>query len=136
MLAEQGAWLGLRFDGSESAQFWYNGEDQTGNRRAISNSLLVYAKLVPEDDAELPPGMAYDVAVAGETASLTLRMTNTGRNTWKAPDYVLTVGRSAPAGAPKELPVEGEVKPGEIATWTFDLPIAGGMGVQRVLPIN
>ena len=56
LVLTQGASTGIRFDGSESSQIWYAGEELTANTRRISNALLVYARRIPP--AAPPDGAA------------------------------------------------------------------------------
>lgn len=132
LLAEQGADIGIRFDGSESAQMWYDGNEWTGNTRRISNALLVYAEPLPENFASPTSALFYDVVVAGEMAELDLEMRNEGRLTWNPPAYELvSVGGNLP-GAPSTLSPAGAVATNMTERWHIQAPTSGAPGVRSV----
>jgi len=132
LLAEQGADIGIRFDGSDSAQMWYDGNEWTGNTRRISNALLVYAEPLPENFASPTSALFYDVAVAGEMAELDLEMRNEGRLTWNPPAYELvSVGGNVP-GAPSTLSIAGAVETNKTERWHIQAPTSGAPGVRSV----
>lgn len=132
LLAEQGAHTGLRFDGSLSAQMWYAGQELTGNTRRISNALLVYSRLLPEDHASPTSALFYDVVLPGETAQLEIRLRNEGRATWAGPGYELRRLSGHLPAAPEVLPLQGPVPPGDTATWTIRIPVST-MAAPRLL---
>ncbi len=132
LLAEQGAETGIRFDGSESAQIWYDGAERTGNTRRISNALLVYAARVPELAASPTSALFYDVVVAGETAQLAVEVRNEGRATWSSPAYELAQVGGNLSTAPTTLSLHGPVSSGDTIGWQIEAPTSGAPALRSL----
>lgn len=138
LLREQGAYRGIRFDGSESAQMWYGaaspgvGAELTGNKRALSNALLVYARPLPDDAASPTTALPFDVILPGETADLAISYRNEGRRTWSGSAYSLRLMSGNLSQAPLALPLQGEVPSGATVTWTAMVPVSETPGVHRL----
>lgn len=138
LLREQGAYRGIRFDGSESAQMWYGaaspgvGAELTGNKRALSNALLVYAWPLPDDAASPTTALPFDVILPGETADLAISYRNEGRNTWSGSTYSLRLMSGNLSQAPLTLPLQGEVPSGATVTWTAMVPVSEAPGIHRL----
>ena len=131
LLAEQGAYTGIRFDGSESSQLVYNGEEKTGNTRRISNALLVYANPLAADDASLAEPAWPVVALPEDSIEVTLSLRNDGTATWTdASGYALANVKN-PLGAPESLRLPRDVPPGETAMWTLKMTAPKTPGVHR-----
>jgi len=131
LLAQQGAHTGIRFDGSESSQIWYNGEEKTGNTRRISNALLVYASPLPADDASLAEPAWPVIALPEDAFQVTITLRNEGTATWQDSEGYALVNSRNPMGAPERLPLPHDVPPGETATWTLSLTAPKTPGPHR-----
>lgn len=138
LLLEQGAYRGIRFDGSESAQMWYGaashgvGSELTGNKRAISNAILVYARPLPDDAASPTTALPFDVVLPGETAELTISFRNEGRNTWSGSEYSLRLKSGNLSQAPLTLPLQSEVPSGATVAWAAMIPVSEAADIHRL----
>jgi hypothetical protein len=132
LLAAEGAWTGLRFDGSHSAQLFYDGRERTGNTRGVGTALLVYASPLPDYAASPAAPIVFDIVVAGEAANLELRVRNEGRATWTGPDYWLALESGNLPGAPAALAAPGTTASGEIAEWQVQAQTSGVPAIRSV----
>lgn len=132
LLAEQGAWTGLRFDGSRSAQMVYGETELTGNTRGVGTALLVYASPLPEFYASPSTAIVFDVVVAGETAELGFEVRNEGRATWSGPEFELAFQSGNVPGAPERLALPGQTAQGESASWNVVVPTSGIPAIRSV----
>ncbi len=132
LLVDQGAQVGIRFDGSASAQMWYDDAEWTGNTRPISNALLVYAEPLPDYHASPASAPLFDVVVAGQEAQVFVQMRNEGRLAWSGPAFELVAVGGSLSDAPDRLPLAGPVPSGDIATWQIEIPTGGRSGIPSV----
>lgn len=133
LLVQQGAHTGLRFDGSESSQMVYNGEEKTGNARRLSNALLVYASLLPADAASLAEPAWPIIALSGDTVQARIVLRNEGSATWRNSDGYALINVKNPLDAPERISLPHDVTPGETATWTLSMVAPETPGPHRSL---
>jgi hypothetical protein len=117
-LGEFGADKVMMLDGGGSTQLLCRSGAKIVSERLIPQALAVIAGEPPPVAAGLSAPPEWPVAVAGQPVQLSLRLVNTGVETWRPGEHFLAI-EAGPLGDARLLPLAVETPPGGEASFTW-----------------